>query len=117
MTWEELFRKWWARLNEDGGWNVEITARQFLANDASMEVHYSHRRVTFEYNPHSTPSNFIACHEVVHVLVMRLWYPTDDAVEGLGDPAGAIRKYLKGEMEGMTDALARALLRAYGEQA
>jgi len=115
MTWEELFRKWWGRLNEDGGWTVEIVPNQFLDAIARAEVCYPHRAVTFQYCGSSAPANFWACHEVVHVLVMRLWSPAYDAVQRLGDPGEAIRGHLRDEMEGMVDALARAFLRAYGE--
>jgi len=115
MTWEELFRKWWSRLNEDGGWQIEIVPNQFLDGNAEVEAHYPHRIITFRYNPRSTPSNLIACHEVVHMVVMRLWHPTDDAIGLLGDSTGVVRKHLRDEMEGTVDSLARAFLRAYGE--
>lgn len=113
--WEGLFRKWWERLNEDGGWTVEIVPGQFVATMADCECCFSHRTVSFRYCPSAAPSSFIACHEVVHALVMRLWSPAYDAIQRLGDPGEAIRGYLKDEMEGTVDSIARAFLRAYGE--
>jgi len=113
--WEALFRKWWDRLNEDGGWTVEIVPGQFVATVADCECSFAHRTVSFRYCPSATPSDFIACHEVVHALIMRLWSPAYDAIQRLGDPSEAIRGFLKDEREGMVDGLARAFLRAYGE--
>lgn len=115
LEWEGLFRKWWERLNEDGGWRIEITPYQFVDGYADCECSYSHKCVTFRYGPRTRPSNFLACHEVVHAIVMRLWSPAYDAIGRLGDSQEAIRGFLKDEMEGVVDTLARAFLRAYGE--
>ena len=116
-TWEDLFRKWTGRLLIDPGWDIKIVADPNLDAIATATVASEHRRVSFCYRTSNPPDNHAACHEVCHALVHPTYRVLCRYLEhppASFEPFHCIYGYTNEEV---VDTLARAFLKAYGEEA
>jgi hypothetical protein len=121
-TWEELVRKWFARLMPDAAaWQVTITAEPALdaeggTQEATSFFDTRHRVAVFRCNSLVIPTNAIACHEVVHGLTASMSHTLHTVQDQLPDGDCTIaRKWLQTEWERLISDLARTLVAAYSE--
>jgi len=112
-TWPRLFQKWSKRLLRETRWRCKISADPNLDKDDLATVTYKpeYRTATFHYRPGSEPDNATALHEVVHLLLGRVW--------AFGEKVLAEDKAAKDWFEAVTEEaveeIANVILRAYGE--
>jgi len=113
--WEALFRKWFERLLPDPDWTLRFIPDDECASDAGVTHRFRYREATFRFRPSLEPTDMVACHEVCHVLVARIYVNAKQLIESAGDPQGMGGVALEGATEEMVEDLARAFVRAYGE--
>ncbi len=117
QQWESLFKKWFERLILDPGWSVSCVGDEHLEYPASYTVIIAHRQAVFRYDPNQLASNRIACHEVCHLFFATIAKGTGHAFGELPETGRRIaERHLKDAEEEAVDDLARAFLRAYGEE-
>lgn len=113
-TWPRLFRKWTARLLRETKWRWKILADPNLDKEEIASVTYrpEYRTATFHYRPGSEPDNATALHEVVHLLVGRVWVFGEKVLAE--DKAG--RDWFEAATEESVEEITNVILRAYGEE-
>lgn len=112
-TWESQFQLWARRLLAGTAWKIAYVADTEIGA-ALARVHYNakERTATFRYDPRYTPDNTTACHEVVHLLVARLY----DVVDALAGDDPTAKKWAEAAGEETTEEIARAFLAAHGDE-
>lgn len=119
MTWEKCILKWVKRLLKDPYWKVTVAASAELEYPYSCQAYtdnYMYRRAKIEYREDAPVDNAIACHEVVHLMLA----PMGEILRQGSLKAGAGGKVLsewgRQAEEIVCDAIAYAILDAYGEK-
>jgi len=112
-TWPRLFQKWADRLLRETRWRWKTLPDPNMDKDDVATVTYKpeYRTATFHYRPGTEPDNATALHEVVHLLLGRVW--------AFGEKVLAEDKAAKDWFEAVTEEaveeIANVILRAYGE--
>ncbi len=113
---EELAR-WAERILLDPGWEIVLGADDMLDGRAMVKTCVRFREATVMVNPAADgdpPAT--ACHEVMHIALKRMDDVAQRIIAQLPAPLQEFAKQTWAEAEEeVTEGLARAFMRAYGE--
>jgi len=118
-SWEAPIEKWVGRiLGKD--WEVQVIPTEELKGTlwgaSTMQDHYPYRHAIIEYNPDAPPTDYMACHEVVHIALAPLAMACKRASGVIGAAGKVLAEWTEDAEERTCDVLTRALLRAHGEE-
>ena len=113
-TWPKLFQKWTGRLLRETRWRCKSLADPNLDKEDIAAVTYKpeYRIATFHYRPGSEPNSAVALHEVVHLLLGRVWTFGE---KNLADDKTA-GDWFEAVIEESVEEITNVLLRAYDEK-